>query len=452
MKLTKTLSSLLIGFFLSILVFAGSIYFTYKTEENLHADFIDVEKTHQIIQRSKTITNTLTRMESNMRGYGISDDISFIDDYQILKDSLNRNIVYLENALAGNISQTDKMEQLKEVIKKKLASLDRKQIIFSDSKVDQKSTNKVIFEGKSLMDNIDRIQDDIISVQQTVLQQRHNNTVRDLRQTHITIEIIGSSAIIMSILIIIFFFEYAKTHARIEQDLIELNDNKNKFFSIISHDLRNPVKNIVLMAQLLTEQANSKSYDPLKIATMIQGSANNLSSLLDNLLKWSRLQMNKIEFIPEKLDMQKVVEDVIRHQAVNAGQKNIVIKNHIDKNVYAYVDQNMITTVLRNLISNGIKFTNKAGNIDIYAHSSDNDVEIAVTDNGVGMPSDIAEKIFSIDFKHSTKGTNKEEGTGLGLKLCKEFIEKNGGKIRVESQVNVGSKFIVTLHAARFVS
>jgi signal transduction histidine kinase len=252
----------------------------------------------------------------------------------------------------------------------------------------------------------------------------------------------------MTILIILFFVEYAKTHARIERELIELNDNKSKFFSIISHDLRNPVKNIVLMAQLLTEEANSKTYDPLKIASMIQGSANNLSSLLDNLLKWSRLQMNRIEVNTETLNLKKIVADVIRHQNIHASQKSIFISNHIPEEYYVLVDQNMFTTVLRNLLSNAIKFTEKGGQIDLSANQTGNYIELLVADTGVGIPDEVAEKIFSLDFKLSTKGTNKEEGTGLGLKLAKEFIEKNKGSIRLESALKKGTKFYVSIPSA----
>ena len=452
MKLTKTLSSLLIGFLFSIIVFAGAIYFTYQSESNLFLDFNDVEKIHTTIEKTKSVSNLINKLEASIRGYSISKNSAFLEDYKQNFAELDINLMDLQKLLSDNPSQMKKLNELKSILDQKLSNLDAK-ILASENNIKDNTELLVrIEQGRMLSLQISKLENAIVAEQQILLTQKHNNAIKDLKKTKLTIEVIGSAALAMSILIIIFFFEYAKIHSKAEKELVELNENKNKFFSIISHDLRNPVKNIVLMAQLLTEPQNSKSYDPLKIATMIQGSANNLSSLLDNLLKWSRLQMNKIEFIPEKLDLYKIVDDVIRHQKVNAGQKNISLRNNINPGIYAFVDQNMITTVLRNLISNGIKFTEKGGIIELGAVLINNEIELSVSDNGVGMPKEVVDKVFSIDFKLSTKGTNKEEGTGLGLKLVKEFIEKNKGKVRAESELTKGSKFIVTLPAAKITT
>jgi signal transduction histidine kinase len=446
MKLTKTLSSLLIGFLFSIIVFGGAIFFTYKSEDNLFIDFNEIERVHSIIDKTKSVTNLISRVEASVRGFGISKNEIFIKDYNQDVVLLKTNLTDLEKIISDNPTQLKKVDNLKLLLDKNLANLDNK---ISSLKGDSGKVDDLSFqEGLQLSSGILDLEKSIIVEQQLVLSEKRNAAIKDLKKAKLTIEIIGSSALAMSILIIVFFFEYAKTHAKVESELVELNENKNKFFSIISHDLRNPVKNIVLMAQLLTEQAGAKSYDPIKIATMIQGSANNLSSLLDNLLKWSRLQMNKIEFIPEKLDLKKVTDDVIRHQGVNAGQKSITIKNNIQTDLYVNIDQNVLTTVLRNIISNGIKFTEKGGQINVDAAALNGAIEVIISDTGVGMPKEIVDKIFSIDFKHSTKGTNKEEGTGLGLKLVKEFIEKNSGKVSAESVVNKGSKFILTIPAA----
>jgi len=452
MKLTKTLSSLLIGFLLSIIIFGGAIYFTYQSESNLFLDFNEVEKIHTTIEKTKSVSNLINKLEASIRGYGISKNNSFLEDYKQNSTELDVNLLDLEELLSDIPSQLQKLNELKALLDQKLSNLDAKILASENNTKDNTALVARIVQGRTLSVQITQLENNIVAEQQVLLIQKHNNAIKDFKKTKLTIEIICSAALAMSILIIIFFFEYAKIHSKAERELLELNENKNKFFSIISHDLRNPVKNIVLMAQLLTEPQNSKSYDPLKIATMIQGSANNLSSLLDNLLNWSRLQMNRIEFIPEKLDLYKIVDDVIRHQKVNAGQKNISLKNTINQGLYAFVDQNMITTVLRNLISNGIKFTEKGGTIELGAVIFNNEIELSVSDNGVGMPKEVLEKIFSIDFKLSTKGTNKEEGTGLGLKLVKEFIEKNKGKVRAESELTKGSRFIVTLPTAKLVA
>ncbi len=325
----------------------------------------------------------------------------------------------------------------------KLDNLNQKIAHFN--KKNQDSLFFSLRRGTELMEQIKNLEDKIINVKILALNQKRSSTQNALYSSRIIISVVAMATICMIIFIYLFFSQYIKSRAVEEKELKELNENKNKFFSIISHDLRNPVKNIALMSELMLSNKESKTYDATKLAQMISSSANNLSSLLDNLLKWSRIQMNKIDIAPEEMDIHKIAIDVIRHQSINASTKKIEINNFIKPDTKVFADQNMIITVLRNILSNAIKFTDKGGKIDFYSITKDGFVEISITDNGIGMPQEIANKIFSIDFKHSTKGTNKEEGTGLGLKICKEFIDKNKGIITVNSEPKKGTSFAITL-------
>ncbi len=449
MKLNTTLYLLITGFVFSIVVFGGSIFFTYKTEENLFTDFNTVEETHGIMNDLKKVANVLDNLENSYKSFRSSKDEEFLSMFNSDEKLLLYEIDKLHKHVKSHSEDDTRLIQLQKLVDERI-KLGRLRVHYIKSDSLNLFNSKLIDQESKLKIKIHAIINDIIAQKQKLLDDQHIGVISRFNQTHLTIQIVGISAALLTILILCFFWQYNKTHSKIENDLIELNDNKNKFFSIISHDLRGPVKNIVLMAQLLY-QTDNKTIDPEKIARMIESSSKNLSALLDNLLKWSRLQMNNIEFIPETIDLRKVADDVISNMAVHSNQKSITVSNLIAPHTNVFADQNMIATVIRNLISNALKFTNKGGRIELLADRNHDYVELTISDNGVGMPTEIAKKIFSIDFKHTTKGTNKEEGTGLGLKLCKEFVEKNSGKIWIESEIGVGSKFIFSIPASNFV-
>jgi signal transduction histidine kinase len=229
-------------------------------------------------------------------------------------------------------------------------------------------------------------------------------------------------------------------------ELEKVNTTKDKFFSIIAHDLKNPFHAISGFSSLL-----KKSFDDLddekkkEFISMIESSSKSASALLENLLTWSRSQTNRIRFEPENIALQKIIENTFGLMEVTANKKNIALINTVSDTETAYADANMITTVIRNLISNALKFTNQGGSITVSAHKKGNETIISVADTGIGMPDHVAKKIFRIESQHTTDGTSGESGTGLGLIICNEFVEKNNGKIKVESQEGEGSKFIIHL-------
>ena len=231
-----------------------------------------------------------------------------------------------------------------------------------------------------------------------------------------------------------------------EEKLKEVNANKDKFFSILSHDLRSPFTALLGYAQLLEEAFDTLSEEEKKLSiSSLHKTARNIFELLTGLLEWSRTQTGRMEFEPEKLELHKIAAETISILEMNAATKKIKLLNRLNKRSYAVADRNMVRTIIRNLLSNAIKFTKGNGKIEITGKTVKNFMQITVSDTGIGMRKDDIDRLFKIEEHHTTLGTNHKVGTGVGLILCKELVEKNGGKIWVESKIGEGSKFIFTL-------
>lgn len=224
--------------------------------------------------------------------------------------------------------------------------------------------------------------------------------------------------------------------------LVELNATKDKFFNIVAHDLKNPFTSLMGSSELLYENIHSMSPGNIKkLASILNDSAKGGYSILQNLLDWSRSQTGLLKISPQKINLKNIVSENISNLQLSAANKEITLKNESEEDIYVLTDKNMINTILRNLLSNAIKFTRKGGNVTVKIITEADKFIIQVIDSGIGISPDKIEKLFNIETKHTEPGTEKEQGTGLGLKLCKEFVEKLGGTIRVESIENEGSKF-----------
>ena len=232
-----------------------------------------------------------------------------------------------------------------------------------------------------------------------------------------------------------------------KEKLEKTNSEKDKFFSIIAHDLRSPFSGLIGLTEIIADDADNFTKDELaKMSNEINSSAKNLFKLLQNLLEWTQIQKGELGYSPAKLNVKGIVNQNINLIKNRIKQKSISVDLNIDETIYANVDENMLNSILRNLLSNAIKFTKKSGIISINAKKKDERmIEIAVSDTGIGMPEELKIKLFSLDKKVGRKGTEGEESTGLGLLLCKEFVEKHSGKIWVESEEGKGSTFYFTL-------
>lgn len=238
-----------------------------------------------------------------------------------------------------------------------------------------------------------------------------------------------------------------------EEELLELNQqlqaanaSKDKFFSIIAHDLRSPFTALIGLTEAIVEDIDAYSKDRIKsILHRLHESSKQVYTLLTNLLTWSRLQRGLIEHHVEQVPLNGIVSYIINLFSAAARQKQITLKNQVPAGLSVYADQNMVNTIIRNLISNALKFTGPNGTITVSARQGEKTVEVAVSDTGIGMNQEEMEKIFRIDAKYSKPGTAGEEGTGLGLILCQELVQKNGGSIRVDSEPGQGTTFTIHL-------
>jgi len=231
-----------------------------------------------------------------------------------------------------------------------------------------------------------------------------------------------------------------------ELKLVELNQTKDKFFSIIAHDLQNPFNSVRGFSEQLMELARAKDYEKIEeFAGIILQSSDRAMSLLMNLLHWAQTQSGRMPFNPAPFDINTVIHEIILLLKASAEQKSIVIATKLSPGIQINADKAMISTVIRNLITNAIKFTMPGGKITIATELINNELHIITTDTGVGISKERIHKLFKISENNSTQGTLKEKGTGLGLILSKEFIERHGGRIEVGSEVGTGTTFSIIL-------
>jgi signal transduction histidine kinase len=247
--------------------------------------------------------------------------------------------------------------------------------------------------------------------------------------------------------------EMEEINARLEKQ-VEVQSNKlaevvatnAKFLSIIAHDLRSPFSSIIGVLELLKDSYDNYNIKEVeKYIRMATNSANGTLSLLDNLLSWTSAQNKAAYFTPVKINLHELITDELESISSSATHKLISLNHSIPPKLYLAADLQMVKTIFRNLISNAIKYSYIGGDITISASEGKHFVEITVEDNGIGITHKAQKELFKNNQIHSTRGTNNENGTGLGLILCKEFVEKHGGSIRIESEPGKGSKVKFTL-------
>jgi PAS domain S-box-containing protein len=252
------------------------------------------------------------------------------------------------------------------------------------------------------------------------------------------------------------FFDISKRKQREEEikhkneELIKINAEKDKFFSIIAHDLRSPFNVFLGFTEMLKEDIHNLSLKELQnIANSMNRSANNLFELLTNLLEWSMIKRNDYAFHPVKLSLKKIINESLDLYAETREKKAIELKTEISDDIFITADESMLKTIMRNLISNALKFTNKGGLVTVSTNISDDVAAISVKDTGIGMPETLINDLFNIDVRTNRNGTDNERSTGLGLLLCKEFIEIHKGKISIKSEEGKGSEITVSLPLIR---
>ena len=298
------------------------------------------------------------------------------------------------------------------------------------------------------------------------LSQKHFTLAQEVeRQQQVKKMLILIISISVALLILLFLMvrrrrksvEDYKLKNKTQQELIRqlnetsselklLNATKDRLFSIIGHDLKNPFNAILGFSEILAKRVQDNPDENIKkYATIINNTSHEMYALLENILDWSRSQRDKVAFNPEVFDLYSSVVNIYTLLEINALQKNIELVNLVEKDTPIFADKDLVLTILRNLLSNAIKFTHEKGQVTVSAHYEQDYIEVWVADNGIGISKKDVEKLFRVDVNYSSSGTSSEKGTGLGLLLCKDFIEMHEGNIWVESTINAGSIFKFTL-------
>lgn len=232
------------------------------------------------------------------------------------------------------------------------------------------------------------------------------------------------------------------------QELQELNATRDKFFSIIAHDLRAPFDALMNFPEIMLMRFDTMSQERMReMLERMHQTARSTYQLLQNLLTWARMQKGHLPYEPQPVRLKDTAAQVFRVLGENARQKNLTLVNTIAQEILVQADPSMAETVLRNLVSNALKFTPSGGQITLAAQAAPqpNFIEVSVTDTGVGIAAEDIEKVFRLDAKHSTRGTANERGSGLGLMLCREMVQKHGGEISIRSAVGEGTTVAFTL-------
>lgn len=230
------------------------------------------------------------------------------------------------------------------------------------------------------------------------------------------------------------------------KELIELSAMKEKMFSLVVHDLRSPFNAIMGFSDIIVnEYEDLTKTEIVEIAANIYKSSKGAIGLIENLMEWAKIQLNKISFKPEEINLYESIENTIDLSKLYSKKKQILIEENIPQDIKIYTDKNLLNTVIRNLLSNAIKFTSQEGQIKITAKKVNEHVELSVKDSGIGISEENIQKLFKENEYYTTKGTSNEKGSGIGLFLCKNLIKKLSGDIWVNSQPGEGSEFVFTL-------
>lgn len=269
----------------------------------------------------------------------------------------------------------------------------------------------------------------------------------DSRKVYLLITVSTAVATLLGLFLFLYDSKRRNNLLLKEKNILisNINSQKDKFYSIIAHDLRGPFNGFLGLTELMAEDIDMMSTEDIKFAaTNMRSSAKNLFALLENLLEWSRMEQDLIPFVPKEYPLKSVLLDSIITLQDNADKKGISITTTISNSVTLFADKNMFQAIIRNIVLNAIKFTQKKGSVDIQAKEDFYNTVIIVKDTGIGMDSKMVQDLFKLDVQNNRVGTEDEPSTGLGLILCKEFIEKHKGKIWVESEEGKGSTFYIS--------
>lgn len=433
------------GFALSIVLLIVILVMYYRSSKNLTNNFSNVERTYELIGHLDVIEIKCRETENDVKGFIFQGDSAIILKFRQNSDIVDRELEELDLLIPDVGVQRRRFEELRDLVEEKERLL--------ENIINYKQSTESLEVHNDLLNNVNEkfvairfLKKKMVEEEKLILNARKLEAHKNLKDTDRIVIVAGAISILMGIVGIFAINKDIQRRRSVERNLTMLNDNKNKFFSIISHDLRSPLNSINGLTQILSEAKDKKSWKEAdEVIEMLRLASSRASELLANLLEWSLSQMNKVVINKEYCDISIIAIHICEIMEHAAQRKNIILDNRIEKGTIAFADKNMLETIFRNLISNAIKFTKDEGVISLTSESFSKEVLLSVKDTGVGMSKEMIDQILRIETRHSTRGTAKEEGTGLGLQICKDFIEKNGGRLEIKSILGKGSVFSFSL-------
>jgi signal transduction histidine kinase len=430
----------------SVVLLLTSLGYSYRVSKNLFENNALVEHTDSLISKIDLLGVKLEASESGVHAFAASEQVEFLYQYEHARNDTRQYLKALQALTRGDSLNSRKVQELDSLVKKRFQLLAKAVAIEKGEAVDKQGLEKRRARAQLLNNRIEQISCELKTMLEAFSAQKKQES-RDLLHINkwTNLATIALGLLLAGLLGGLVYNDITEREAK-EAALLQLNNQKSQFFSIISHDLRGPTRNTRLLLEMMDDPAYASGPEEArKMAALALQSVRQTEMLVEDLLTWGRLQMEQVDLRTTRFRPFESAEKVCGPLQAAAALKNIALENSIPRDLFIRADAHMVETVFRNLISNAIKFTPDHGKVRIEARRRGDFVELVVEDNGVGMQPEVMDKIFSVHVKHTTKGTAGEPGTGLGLAVCREFVERNGGTIGVESQPGQGSKFNVRL-------
>ena len=406
--------------------------------------------------RSKGIIDTLS-VTSTRETYkkGLLGKIKSVIVGEKIKENINTKLLVKSPEEQNKLNHNPTQKQILKALQSQKLSANSGNIRELIQKVNELKISelRLIKINNSLIAEIRKLINEIKSSIKNQEAKQNNSFLKSVRNSTDFLQNILIVLMLLACILAAYILVLAYKNNNFQNNIIDLNKmvmkdsvEKDKFFSIVSHDLMNPFNALLGFSQMLTVSAkNGDKEDCEEYSLIVHQSTKRILNLLQNLLVWSRMQNGKMEYTPKSVKIDELVSNTMMIIAPIAQNKEIDLQWNVKNDISATLDSNMIGSVLQNLVTNAIKFTERGGSINVKAYTEANNLNITVSDTGVGMHEDMLGKLFMLDKNSSSRGTDDEVGTGLGLIICKEFIESHQGRIWVESTLGEGSTFCFSI-------
>ena len=440
----RPLAVVLGGFLLTIATFIGNILLTGDLTSNLRTNVDRVEKIYGEMAMLSRIESDLSLAENTLKNYFISKQSIYLRSHDRAITRLEKEINSLINETNGGSISPQSLLLLTEHLKeRKKIFAKTKALVLSKEENQVQVARELLSQGSDKTLEVRDLLQQLANELQVSLQVNRRYIDRSISYGSYTNYLAICIAVVVAFFATVSITQDFLRQKEIERILRQLNDDKTKLFSILGHDLRSPLSGLNAVIYILKNHLDTLSNKEIReYIDSLEQTSLNYGKLLEDVLTWSRLQLNKIPINPQPIEIKNIGQEVLDLYIDQLAEKQITVRNLVPSSLVLQMDRAMLQTVLRNLISNALKFTNHNGEIKLMYREDAENHYVDVVDNGVGMNIGIVKTLFT-NSTISMAGTDNEVGTGLGLSICKEFLSKQGGNIIVSSEEGKGSTFSI---------